>query len=195
MVRSDARMKQLGDRQGGELNKKLGDSKGRWLALGAAIYGAHKMIRSAGTLEEQGNYLRTVINTSGDKDAAVGQSMQHARSFARGSLATQQKVLDIEYALNSAGISEEVSRAGTELVHKLAKFSFINRISTSSRMFCACSCLKFSPLNPCCALYQNTAREYAIKISKIGQIIVDTTDAFVHRADLLHRAARPAPPA
>ncbi len=120
MNRSESQMKKLRDRQE-DLNKKLGESRGRWIALGAAIYGASRMINSAAAIEEQGNYLRTVINTTGDRDAAVGRSMAHSRAFARRSLASQQEVLDIEYQLNSAGLSEDVSRAGTELVHKLAK--------------------------------------------------------------------------
>lgn len=120
MGRSDERMRQLTDRQG-QLNKKLAESRGRWLALGAAIFAAGKMLSSGAAVEEQGNYLRTVINTPGDRNIAVGKSMQHARSFASNSLASQQEVLDIEYQLNSAGLAEEVSRSGTELVHKLAK--------------------------------------------------------------------------
>jgi len=120
MVRSDAQMLQLKNRQQ-SLNKQLGESRTRWIALGAAIYGATRLIGSAGAIEEQGNYLRTVINTTGNRDMAVGRSMSHARSFGRRSLADEREVLDIEYALNSAGLSEDVSRAGTELVHKLAK--------------------------------------------------------------------------
>jgi TP901 family phage tail tape measure protein len=118
MTRSEAQITRLKNRQQ-DLNKQLSESRGRWIALGAAIYGASRMIKAAAAIEEQGLYLRTVINAP-DKDAAVGRAMSHARKFARGSLATENEVLDVEYQLNSAGLSEEVSRAGTELVHKLA---------------------------------------------------------------------------
>ena len=120
MHRNEEQMKHLAERQS-QLNRKLSESRSRWLALGVAIMGAAKMINSAAAVEEQGNYLRTVINTTGNRDAAIGHSMQHANAFARRSLASENEVLDIEYQLNSAGLSEEVSRAGTELVHKLAK--------------------------------------------------------------------------
>ncbi|MEM7198553.1 MAG: phage tail tape measure protein, partial [Pseudomonadota bacterium] len=41
----------------------------------------------------------------------------------RKTLLGQTEVLDIEYALNSAGLSESVARSGTEIVHKLAKIT------------------------------------------------------------------------
>jgi TP901 family phage tail tape measure protein len=101
---------------------KMRAARGSMLVGGAAAFGMSKLIGAAADLEEEGLYLRTVINAQdGDKDAAVGRAMAHSRQFAQNSLASQQEVLTIEYALNSAGLSEEVSRAGTELVHKLAK--------------------------------------------------------------------------
>lgn len=119
MQRSEERMTVMKSRQEA-LNDKLRDSKARWLALGAAILATTKIIGSGMDTETQGLYLRTVINAP-NKDYALGQSMTHARSFARHSLASDKEVLKIEYALNSAGLSAEVSRSGTELVHKLGK--------------------------------------------------------------------------
>lgn len=101
---------------------RLGAMRGRMLGLVGAAYGASRLAGSAMAREEQGLYLRTVINAKdGDKDAAVARARQNAKAFARNSLASEQEVLEIEYALNSAGLQEETARAGTQLVHKLAK--------------------------------------------------------------------------
>ncbi len=101
---------------------RLGAMRGRMLGLLGSAYGASRLAGSAMAREEQGLYLRTVINAKdGDKDAAVTRARQNAKAFARNSLASEQEVLEIEYALNSAGLEEETARAGTQLVHKLAK--------------------------------------------------------------------------
>lgn len=101
---------------------RLGAMRGRMLGLLGAAYGASRLAGSAMAREEQGLYLRTVINAKdGDKDAAVARARQNAKAFARNSLASEQEVLEIEYALNSASLDEETARAGTQLVHKLAK--------------------------------------------------------------------------
>ncbi len=101
---------------------RLGALRGRMLGLAGAAYGASRLIGSAMAREEQGLYLRTVINArDGDRDAAVSRARRHARAFSRKSLASEKEVLNIEYALNSAGLREETARAGSELVHKLAK--------------------------------------------------------------------------
>ena len=92
------------------------------LGLVGAAYGVGRLAGSAMDREEQGLYLRTVINAKdGDKDAAVARARQSARAFSSNSLASEQEVLEIEYALNSAGLEEETARAGAGLVHKLAK--------------------------------------------------------------------------
>lgn len=119
MRRSEEQIARLKTRQQ-ELNQQLSESRGRWIASGAAIYGASRMIKAAAAIEEQGVYLGTVVNAP-DRDAAVGASLSHARSFARRSLATESEVLDIEYALNSGGLDAAASRAGTEFIHKAAK--------------------------------------------------------------------------
>ena len=64
--------------------------------------------------------LRTVLDVD-DKDAAMERALSHARGLTRRSLADEEEILEIEYALNSAGLGEEVSRAGIELVHQVAK--------------------------------------------------------------------------
>ena len=103
---------------------RFGALRTRLLGLAGAAYGAGRMVGAAMDRAEQGRYLGTVINPAdGDRDAGVARARArtHARAFARDSLATEQEVLEIEYALSSAGLGETVARAGTEFVHKLAK--------------------------------------------------------------------------
>ena len=105
-----------------EASSKLSSMRMKMLGIVGAGYGVGQMVGSAMSLEEQGLYLKTVINAKdGDQAAAVSRARSSAREFARNSLASEQEVLNIEYALNSAGLDEEVARAGTKLVHKLAK--------------------------------------------------------------------------
>ena len=114
----ERKTRRLGDTQ----RRNSGISKGQISAVGGATLGASLV--SAGNREEEGLYLRTVINArDGDKGAAVGRSRRAARDFARDSLADENEIIEIEYALNSAGLEEEVSRAGGRMVHKVAKIT------------------------------------------------------------------------
>lgn len=98
---------------------KLMALRGKFLGASAATYGIGRMIGSAMNVEKQGIYLRSVINAP-DKDKALGDSMKHAREYARKSLASESEILGIEYQLNSAGLAADIARAGTEAVHKVA---------------------------------------------------------------------------
>ena len=98
----------------------LGAMRTRLLGVAGVGYGFARMAGQAMAREEQAQYLRTVINAP-DKDAAVGRALEHAREFSRRSLASDEEVLEIQYALNSAGLAEETARVGSELVHRLAK--------------------------------------------------------------------------
>lgn len=98
----------------------LGAMRARLMGAAGVAYGVGRMVGDAMEREEQAQYLRTVINAP-DKDAAVGRALDHARDFSRRSLASDEEVLEIQYALNSAGLAEEVARAGSEVVHRLAK--------------------------------------------------------------------------
>ena len=96
--------------------------RGAAVAGAGVAYGVGRMIASGMEREEQQLYLRTVINADdGDRQAAVGRAVAAARELARTSLASEAEVLEIEYALNSAGLDEQTARAGTSMVHRLAK--------------------------------------------------------------------------
>ena len=89
--------------------------------MGASvIYGFGRLASGALEREEQLLNLRTVLDVD-DKDAAMERSLSHARELARRSLGDEKEFLEIEYALNSAGLGEDVSRTGIELVHQVAK--------------------------------------------------------------------------
>lgn len=99
---------------------RLGAMRGAALGLAGAAYGAGRLAAGAMAREEQALYLRSVIGAP-DRDAAVGRAVAHAREYARGSLASEEELLEIQYQLSSAGLQEEAARSGSEVVHQLAK--------------------------------------------------------------------------
>lgn len=120
LAKIEQQQSRLADKE--QAGAKLMALRGRFLGASAALYGFGRMAGSAMDREEAALYLRTAINAP-DKDAAVGRSLQHARSFARRTLATDTEIINIEEQLNSAGLAEDVSRAGSEAVHKVAKIT------------------------------------------------------------------------
>ena len=93
----------------------------RALPVIGAAYGGGRLLGAAMALETREIRLQTVINADdGDAKAAVLRAREHALEFARNNLASQSEVLDIQYALNSAGLSEQASRVGSEVVSKVA---------------------------------------------------------------------------
>jgi TP901 family phage tail tape measure protein len=85
----------------------------------AGFVGAGLLTNSLG-VEEAAIRLDTVINTE-DTAAALAKSRRHALDFAKKSLTTEAEILNIEYALNSAGLDAEAARLGSEIVSKVAK--------------------------------------------------------------------------
>ena len=95
--------------------------QGRFLPVAGAAYSAGRLIGGAMNLEEKSIRLRTVINAEdGDTEAALQLAREQARDFARRSLASESEIIDIQYALNSAGLSEAAARVGSEVVSKVA---------------------------------------------------------------------------
>ena len=116
-LKSDARL---------ERNKALRQElhAGALPVLGAA-YGVGRILGGAMAVEQQEIRLQTVINADdGDARAAVRRAREHAINVARTSLASQSEILDIQYALNSAGLSEQASRVGSEIVSKVATVTY-----------------------------------------------------------------------
>ena len=120
--------KQLGriERERKRLQRKEGAGeglraiRGRVLGVAGVGYGFARLAGQAMEREEQAQYLRTVINAP-DKDAAVGRALAFAREFSRRSLASDEEVIEIQYALHSASFDEAEADAAVSRVHKLAK--------------------------------------------------------------------------
>ena len=104
------------DRAGGFLRA----GRARMLGVAGAGYAVSRMVGGAMEREEQRDYLRTVL-TGPDRDAMVGRAMDRAREFSRTSLASDEEIINIQYALHSAGFDESAVDAAEERVHRLAK--------------------------------------------------------------------------
>jgi len=128
------RQQQRLQQQSSKLSKSLGDTATRQrnqttrqdlhskaLPVLGAAYAGSRVIGNAIDIEQQEIRLQTVINSDdGDAAAAVLRAREHARVFAQNTLASESDILSIEYSLNSAGLSEEAARLGTEIVSKVA---------------------------------------------------------------------------
>ena len=94
-------------------------------ALAGTVYGAGRLVGRAGETEQQALYLETAFNPTvgaGDVAAQVGDAVEAIRADVRHRLlAPEAELLDISYALHSAGLDDAASRAGTSIVHKVAK--------------------------------------------------------------------------
>ena len=104
-----------------ERQSRLADLRSTAAPVLGLAYAASRAVGSAMEVEEKQVYLRTVINTDdGDTEAAAERARKHAAEFARNSLASETEVLDIQYNLHSAGLSEAAATAGAEIAHKVA---------------------------------------------------------------------------
>ena len=93
----------------------------RGMGLLGAAYSAARIFEESFGIEEQTIRLKTVINAEdGAAEAATKRSVRHAREVARRTLASESELLEIQYELNSAGLSEAASRAGSEVASKVA---------------------------------------------------------------------------
>lgn len=89
------------------------------LALGASL--AAPVMLSVN--EEQPELrLRTAINSK-DSVADLERARREARAFSRTGLATYTEGLNIQYALNSAGMEASIARAGMGVVARVAKIT------------------------------------------------------------------------
>ena len=92
---------------------------GRALPLLGAGYAAARAFGGGLGLEDAQVRLGTVMDS-----AALGRSLAESRrramEFARRNLGTETELLEIEYALNSASLGEQLSRAGSQVVSRLA---------------------------------------------------------------------------
>lgn len=100
--------------------RRLDAIKGRALGAAGVLYGAGRIGAQAIDLEQAQVRLSTVVNAK-DVGKALAASRRHALAFARRNLASETDILNIEYALNSAGLDASAARVGSELVAKVAQ--------------------------------------------------------------------------
>ena len=100
--------------------------RGQWAGvLGAAssAYGVGRLVAGAEDRQREALYLRTAFNPAeggGALAAQVGEAVRDARAYARRSLAEESELLDISYALHSAGLDAAAADAGMRIVHQIA---------------------------------------------------------------------------
>jgi len=99
---------------------RIGQLRTQLLGLTGVAFAAGKAIGQALDVERATVRLSTVVN-AGDVDAAVKASRRSAIEFARANLTSEGDVLNIEYALNSAGFEASFARSTSGLVAKVAK--------------------------------------------------------------------------
>lgn len=87
--------------------------------LGAGL-GLSKVAADTLAFRSAGTRLRTVLNAP-DRGQALQAANQSARGFARDGLSSETDSLNVQYALNSAGLSAEAARLGSGVVLKVAK--------------------------------------------------------------------------
>ena len=101
---------------------RLGELRGQLLGMAGTVYAAGRLIGQAADFETAEVRLSTVLNTD-DLPGAMAAARKHALDFARTGLSTETEMLDIQYALNSAGLDASAARAGSEVVAKVAKIT------------------------------------------------------------------------
>jgi len=96
---------------------RLGGLRGKALGVGAAAYGASRALRGPLDFERASTRLETVLP---DKDIEKNllKAKNHAVNFARKNITNETEMLNIQYALNSAGLGAAASRIGSEIVAK-----------------------------------------------------------------------------
>ncbi len=93
-------------------------------ATAGSVYGVGRLVAGAAEREQEALYLRTAFNPAegaGDVGVQVGAAVRHIRDQVRHRLlADETELLDISYALHSAGLDAEAAGAGRAIVHKVA---------------------------------------------------------------------------
>lgn len=102
--------------------RRLGELKGQLLGMAGAVYAAGRMIGQAADFEQAEVRLSTVLNTK-DLPGDMAAARQQALEFARTGLSTETEMLNIQYALNSAGLDASAARVGSTIVAKVAKIT------------------------------------------------------------------------
>lgn len=112
------RMGRLIERQQANRNRRQ-ELRGQMLEAAAMGVAAAAPGVQAAAYQQSELRLGTVINAS-DKDAAMAQARASARAMGREGLVTSLQAMDIQYALNSAGLDAAAARAGAAVTAKVS---------------------------------------------------------------------------
>jgi len=93
--------------------------RGRVMGALGSVWAASNIVGKAISLEDAQVRLGTVINAQ-DTARALALSRQHALNYAATHLTDATETLNIEYALNSAGLKADAARVGSEIVAEVA---------------------------------------------------------------------------
>lgn len=101
-------------------NKAIrGELRGQGLGMLGAAYALGAPLAASLNREQAGVRLKTVLNTK-DTGKSLQLAREHATNFARKNLTNDVEMLNIQYALNSAGLEASAARVGSEVVAKVA---------------------------------------------------------------------------
>lgn len=95
------------------------DMRGQALGMLGAAYSLGAVFKGSLEREEGAVRLGTVIN-SANKKRDMMLARQHARDFMRRGLTDEAEMINIQYALNSAGLEASAARIGSTVVAKVA---------------------------------------------------------------------------
>lgn len=99
---------------------RIGELRTQLVGLAGAAFAAGRALGQALDVERATVRLSTVVNAD-DIDASIAVSRRNAIEFARGNLTAEGDILNIEYALNSAGFEASFARSTAGFVAKVAK--------------------------------------------------------------------------
>lgn len=101
-------------------NKAIrGEMRGQALGIVGAAYGIGRLLSGSLEKEDASVRLKTVLNSDNiGRDLALAK--KHAANFMRKGLTDDVQMLNIQYALNSAGLEASAARVGSEVVAKVA---------------------------------------------------------------------------
>ena len=98
--------------------QRLSDMRGQMLGLAGAAYLGGRLIGNAADFGYEKAFLATVINAE-DTEKAVDEAGRYALDYARKNLSTESEMIDINYALSSAGLDAQAAKVGSDIVAKV----------------------------------------------------------------------------
>lgn len=112
-----------------QAKENLGAIKGKFLGFIGGAYAATRTIGSAITQEQATIRLATVVDKK-----SLEKAKKFAREYSQNNITNETEMINIQYALNSAGLGNDASMIGSTIVEKVAKVTggvVFNNMSSS----------------------------------------------------------------